>query len=109
RLRRFREAIAMDEQVIAVHRQLVARAGNAPGALRSMHAALRTQGGVHYNAGDYVRACAIWREALGILTDLERRGALTAFDRNRGVPETRNYLRRACEGGPPRAGLGPSI
>ena len=85
---------------------MVARAGNAPGQLRSLAMAMRTNAEVHYNGGDYAGACRIWGEVLEIVTGLERRGALTDFDRNNALRDPR-LLGRACN--PPRAGLGPRI
>jgi len=108
-LHRFDEAFGVGEQVIAAHRRLVTLADNAPGALRSMAAALRTEGGNFYNGRAYDRACATWREALSVYTGLERRGALTETDRNNDMRDVRNYLRQACENGPPRAGMGPTM
>ena len=106
-LGRHTEAYRIGDEIRAAYRIMVARAGNAPGQLRSMAMALRSDAGVHYNGGDHAGACRIWGEVMAIITGLERRGALTDFDRNNAMTETRGYLRRACD--PPRAGLGPSI
>jgi hypothetical protein len=86
---------------------MVALAGDAPGALRSMVQAMRTHAGNHYNGQDYAGACRVWSEMMGIFAGLEQRGALTDADRGKAMTETRDYLRRACD--PPRAGLGPSL
>lgn len=106
-LGRFPESYATGEEGLAAHRRMVALAGDAPGALRSMVQAMRTHAGNHYNGRDYAGACGIWRKMLEIFAGLERRGALTDTDRNNAMSETRDYLRRACD--PPRAGLGRSI
>jgi serine/threonine-protein kinase len=106
-LGRFPESYAAGEQGLAVHRRMVALAGDAPGALRSMVQAMRTHAGNHYNGRDYAGACRIWSEMMGIFAGLEQRGALTDADRGKAMTETRDYLRRACD--PPRAGLGPSL
>ena len=108
-LKRYDESNAMGDEVIQAHQKLVALAGNTPGALRSMAASMSTRGGNFYNGGDYVRACQAWRETLAVFTDLDRRGDLTTTDRNNGVPELRGYILKSCEGGPPRAGLGPEM
>jgi serine/threonine-protein kinase len=102
-LRRFPESYAIGQDVRATHRRLVQLAGNAPGALRSMAQALRTDGGNHYNGGDYAGACAIWRDASAIFADLDRRGALTAGDRSAAAAELRTLIRDGCN--PPRRGL----
>jgi hypothetical protein len=106
-LRRFPEAYAVGGQVRALHLALVEKAGGAAGATRSMAAARRTDGGNHYNGGDYAGACRIWRETLDLYAGLERRGQLTDMDRNNAVRELSDYVQRTCN--PPRAGLGPSI
>jgi eukaryotic-like serine/threonine-protein kinase len=106
-LRRFPEAYAVGDQVRDVHLELVRRAENAPGAVRSMAAARRTAAGNHYNGGDYPGACRIWRETLDLYAGLARRGALTDTDRTNAMRETADYISRACS--PPRAGLGPQI
>lgn len=106
-LRRFPEAYAAMDEVLAAHRRMVALAANASGAIRSMSQALRTAGAVRYNGGDYAGACREWRATVDALTLLDRRGALTPFDRAHAYPEMRDYVRRACT--PPRAALGKSI
>jgi eukaryotic-like serine/threonine-protein kinase len=108
-LKQFRAADELGREVIAVHRDMVKLAGTAPGALRSMTAALSTHGGNYYNSQNYARACEVWREALANFMLLEKRGQLTETDRKNGYPELKNYLRKSCEGGPPRAGLGPNL
>ena len=42
-----------------------------------------------------------------VVDRLERRGALTDFDRNNAQKQTRDYIRRACT--PPRVGLAARI
>lgn len=106
---RFSDSFAMVDAVIAAHERMVALAGDAAGAKRSMSAALNTGGGNFYNGGDYARACASWRRAMAILEELDRMGSLTDYDRKNSQVEIAGYLARACEGGPPRQGLGPSI
>jgi serine/threonine-protein kinase len=101
------DAYRIGEDIRGAYRIMVDRAGNAPGQLRSLAMALRSEAEVHYNGGDYPGACRIWTEILGILTDLERRGALTDTDRNHALTQTRDFMHRACA--PPRAGLGPTI
>jgi serine/threonine-protein kinase len=108
-LGRYRESFAAGDEVLSAHRRLVELAENAPGALRSMAASLRTIGGNHYNGGDYPGACGSWRAAEGIYVALDRRGVLSELDRNNAKREVRDYLRTSCEGGPPRAGLGKAI
>ncbi len=106
-LRRFPESYAVGEQVRAMHVSLVEKAGGAAGAARSMAAARRTDGGNHYNGGDYAGACRIWRETLDLYAGLDRRGQLTDTDRGNAVRELTDYVQRTCN--PPRAALGPSI
>jgi eukaryotic-like serine/threonine-protein kinase len=107
--KQFAESFALGEEVIAAHRQMVALAGNAPGALRSMTAALSTHGGNHYTGGDYAGACRIWRQTLDNWEALDRRGVMTDTDRKNGWPEVLNYYNRSCLGGPPRAGMGSEL
>ncbi len=104
-LGRFPESYAAGDAVLAAHRQLVALGGSAPGALRSMAAAMRTIGGNHYNGGDYAGACGHWRATLAIYRDLEARGSLTAADRKGGMAEMTDFIARACDNGGPRKGL----
>ena len=105
----FKESFAVGDEVIRAYRRLVVLAGNTPGELRSMATVLATQGGNFYAGQDFPKACGVWREALGIFTDLDARGKLSETDRKNGVPELRAYLKRNCEDGPPRAGMGPRI
>jgi eukaryotic-like serine/threonine-protein kinase len=107
--KKFAESYALGDEVIATHRQMVALAGNAPGALRSMTAALSTHGGNHYTGGDFVGACRIWRRTLDNWETLDRRGVMTDTDRKNGWPEVLNYYKKSCLGGPPRAGMGPEL
>lgn len=95
------EGERVGEAVLAAHRRLVALAGNAPGALRSMAAAMNTNAGNFHNAGRYDRACARWRETLAVYEELERRGELSDTDRNGGLADVRGYLAQGCD--PPRA------
>jgi serine/threonine-protein kinase len=108
-LGRYRESYAIADEVVAAHRRLVELAENAPGALRGMASSLRTIGGNHYNGGDYAGACSNWRGAAGIYASLDQRGVLSELDRNGSYREMRDYLRRSCEGGPPRPGVGASV
>jgi len=94
-----RASIEMSDAVIAMHERLVTAAGDTPGALRSLTAALRTSGGNRYNLGDIAGACAIWKRTADNYRALERRGQLTKFDRNNGRPETDGFLRNICLGG----------
>lgn len=89
-------------QVYAAQQAAVAKAGNTPGALRSMATSTATRGENHYNGGDYAGACRWWRDALNIFARLEARGALTEYDRGNGVPSLRKNLKLGCENGPPR-------
>lgn len=107
--KRFADSYALGDEVIATHRNMVALAGNAPGALRSMTAALSTHGGNHYTGGDYAGACRIWRQTLDNWEVLDRRGAMTMTDRKNGWPEVLNYYTKSCLNGPPRAGMGPEL
>jgi eukaryotic-like serine/threonine-protein kinase len=107
--KKFAKSYALGDEVIATHRQMVALAGNAPGALRSMTAALSTHGGNHYTGGDFVGACRVWRLTLDNWEALDRRGVMTATDRQNGWPEVLNYYTKSCLGGPPRAGVGPEL
>lgn len=97
----------VSDSVLAAHRLMVERAGNTPGALRSMSAALVTRGGNFYNAGDYAKACGAWQEAHDIYTGFERRGQLTVTDRDNGYAEMTDFLKKACN--PPRDGLDDEI
>jgi hypothetical protein len=106
-LGRHADAYRIGEEIRAAYRIMVDRAGNAPGQLRSMAMALRSEAEVHYNGGDHAGACRTWTEVMTILDGLERRGALTATDRNNAQTQTRDFLSRACN--PPRAGLGPRL
>ena len=80
-LGRFPASYAAGEEGLAVHRRMVALAGDTPGALRSMVQAMRTHAGNHYYGRDYPGACRIWREMMTIFAGLEQRGALTDADR----------------------------
>lgn len=106
-LGRHADAFRIGEEVRGAYRIMVARAGNAPGQLRSMAMALRSEAAVRYNGGDFAGACRIWAELTAILDGLERRGALTDYDRANAQAETRGFIRRACA--PPRGGLGPRL
>lgn len=106
-LGRHADAYRIGEEIRAAYRIMVQRAGNAPGQLRSLAMALRSEAEVHYNGGDYAGACRTWSEVMTILDGLARRGALTATDRNNAQTRTRDFLRRACN--PPRRGLGTAL
>jgi eukaryotic-like serine/threonine-protein kinase len=107
--RRFPESYAIGEEVQNAQEKLVGLAGNTPGALRSMATSLATNGGNHYNGGDFAGACAIWRKALGIFDSLETNGALTETDRKNGKADLQRYLATSCDNGPPRAGMGKEM
>ncbi|WP_448580021.1 serine/threonine-protein kinase [Thermaurantiacus sp.] len=94
---------AFSDESLAAHAKLVAAAGDTPGALRSMTATMRTTAGNRYNLGDMAGACAMWRAVLANYERLERRGQLSATDRNNGLPETRGFLRDICAGGAPKS------
>jgi len=106
-LGRYAEAYPIADEIRAAYRIMVDRAGNAPGQLRSMAMALRSEAETRYNGGDYPGACRTWAEVVSILAGLEQRGALTDTDRNNAQTQTRDFIRRACD--PPRAGLGPRV
>ena len=106
-LGRHQDAYRIGDEIRDAYRIMVERAGNAPGQLRSFAMALRSNAEVHYNGGDFSGACRIWSEVLEILAGLERRGALTDFDRNNALTQTRDFRTRTCN--PPRQGLGRSI
>jgi len=105
-LKRFPESYAVGDAVIAAHRRIVSLADNAPGARRSLAAALRTTGGNHYNGRDYAGACTLWREALGTYRDLDKAGALSDADRKGSFAEMTDYVARACDKGGPNGALG---
>jgi serine/threonine-protein kinase len=105
-LGRHQESFAVGDQVLAAHRRIVALAGNAAGARRSLAAAMRTTGGNHYNGRDYAGACALWRETLGLYRALERESSLSESDRKGSMAEMVDYVARDCDNGGPRAGLG---
>ena len=106
-LGRHADAYRIADQIRETYETMVERAGGAPGQLRSLAMALRTEAAVHYNGSDYPGACRAWGDVAEILDGLDRRGELTDFDRNNAQAETREYLGRACS--PPRRGLGASI
>ncbi len=103
-LGRHQDAFRVADEVRDAYRVMVDRAGNAPGQLRSLAMVLRTNGAIRYNGGDYADACQNWRDSVDILVGLERRGAITDYDRSNGLVEMRSYLARTCS--PPRGGLG---
>ncbi len=105
-LRRYNESFAVGDAVVADHRRIVALAGKAAGARRSLAAAMRTVGGNHYNGKDYPGACALWHGALDIYRTLDKEGALADADRKGSMAEMIDYTARACDNGAPRAGLG---
>jgi eukaryotic-like serine/threonine-protein kinase len=105
----FVQSFAVGDEVLAAYRRLVEVSGNAPGELRSMATVLATRGGNFYNGSQYPNACGAWREALDVFLGLDARGKLSDTDRKNGVPELRTYLKRNCEDGPPRAGMGARI
>ncbi len=104
--RQFAASFAAGDAVIAAHRRIVELASGADGARRSLAAAMRTVGGNHYNGGDYVGACTLWRGALEIYRSLDQRGTLSDSDRKGSMAEMTDYVARACDNGAPPAGLG---
>ena len=104
--RSYARSFAMTEEVADAFRGLVELADGSPGSRRALAMALRTGGGNYYNGGAYARACSAWREAKDIMETLDREGSLSQTDLNNSLPEMRDYVRRSCEGGPPRRGVG---
>lgn len=104
--RLYRESFATTEDAVGVYRELVELADGSPGARRGLAMVLRTGGGNYYNGGAYGRACGAWREAKSILEGLEREGALSQTDRNNSLAEMTDFVRRSCDNGPPRRGVG---
>ena len=102
-------SLGASDTALAAHRRLVELAGDAPGALRSYTATLRTTAGNAYNLGDIRRACFHWRQALGNYRQLQQKGALTELDRNNALPETAAFVRDICEGGKPRTAWPESV
>ena len=82
-LGRHSEAYRIGDEVRATYKIMIARAGNAPGHMRSFAMAMRSDASVHYNGGDYAGACRVWSEVMTVVDGLERRVALTDFDRNK--------------------------
>lgn len=95
-LGKYAESYDVGDQALAALRRLVALSGNAPGARRSLTAAVATRGGNHYNAGDYATACRWWRDALDRYRELEREGVLTETDRKNGIPDMERLLKHGC-------------
>jgi tRNA A-37 threonylcarbamoyl transferase component Bud32 len=87
---------AHGEEVLAVHDQLVALAGDAPGAMRARASAQRTLAGNHERLGERAAACAMWRRALASYEEIDRRGALSDYDRNNPLPEGRAFIATNC-------------
>jgi len=106
-LDRHADAYRIADEIRAAYRVMVDRAGNAPGQVRSLAMALRSEAEIHYNGGDYAGACRAWQEVIDMLAGLERRHALTDLDRNNAQRQTREFLQRTCN--PPRAGLGRAV
>lgn len=106
-LGRHAEAYRIADEIRAAYQIMVERAGSAPGQVRSLAMALRSEAEIHYNGGDYAGACRAWQEVADMLAGLERRGALTDLDRNNAQRQTREFLQRTCN--PPRAGLGGAV
>jgi len=103
----FAQSYSVGAEVIAAHRDLVRRAEGAPGARRSLAAALMTHGGNSYNGTQYRRACEAWIEARGIYRGLNQEGALGERDRNTSLAEAEDFVQRGCN--PPRRGLGGDL
>jgi hypothetical protein len=55
-----------------------------------MATSLSTNGGNHYNGGDYADACATWSKSFAVFKNLETRRAPTETDRKNGMAELRN-------------------
>ena len=72
-----------------------------------MAASLSTTGGSHYYGGDYAGACAYWQQALAIFDDIEKRGALSDYDRNYGRADLRSFEKDYCN--PPRKSIGGQL
>ena len=107
-MRDFARSFAFGDQAIAAHRRIVALAGNAPGAQRSLASALRTDGGNHDDGKDYAGACRNWRQSRDLMAALDREGARSDDIRTRSYAEMKDYVVRACDG-EPRASLGPLV
>lgn len=108
-LGRFAESFAISDEVVAINRQMMRLADNAPGAMRNMASALSTRGGNFYNGKGYAKACAAWREGYDILARLDKSGDLSEYDRNGEMTYLKGYLQKNCENGPARAGMGPKM
>lgn len=104
-----RNISATSDEALAAHARLVAAAGDAPGALRSMTATMRTTAGNPHKPGVIARACAMWRQVAANHERPDRRGQLSATDRNNGLPETRGWLADFCEGGKARTAWPPRL
>ncbi|MFN3591422.1 MAG: hypothetical protein ACK4TG_04470, partial [Thermaurantiacus sp.] len=91
-----RTSAVVAEEVLSVHDQLVALAGDAPGARRTRASAMRTIAGNRDRLGDRPGACAMWKRTLAEYDSLGRRDQLTDYDRNNGLPEGRAYLAANC-------------
>jgi serine/threonine-protein kinase len=105
----YSESFAVTEDVISIYRRLAELAEGSPGARRGLAMMLRTGGGNYYNGRAYARACTAWRESRSILETLAAEDSLSEIDRNNSLREMRDYVTRACEGGPPRAALGSQL
>jgi serine/threonine-protein kinase len=95
--------VAAADQAVGTQRRLVSLAGSPPGARRSLAALLQTSGVSHYKSNALARACADWKESLGIYEALERGGELTKFDRQNGMVRMTIFTTKACD--PLRGGL----
>ncbi|WP_414902330.1 protein kinase domain-containing protein [Sphingomonas flavalba] len=100
---RFAESYAVEAEVMAAHRTLVTRAGDAPGARRSMASALETLGVNHYNGGDLAGACRNWRESGAIYGQFAGTGQLSGYDRTTSLPKLTRLIATYCDGAPRRA------
>jgi serine/threonine-protein kinase len=83
-------------EVLTVHDRLVALAGDAPGAVRARASAMRSLAGNHDRLGERLAACAMWRRALASYEELDRRGALSDYDRNNPLAEGLGFLSTNC-------------
>ncbi|UZK67834.1 serine/threonine-protein kinase [Sphingomonas sp. M1-B02] len=105
----FADSYAKGDQVLAIHERLIALGGNAVGPRRARATALMTTGANHYNGRDYAGACKLWRMAKASYLEMERSGQLTGSDRAGWGKNAMSFTRDSCDGGAPRAGVGPEV
>lgn len=87
---------ALADEVLAAHDTLVEQSGNAPGALRTRASAMRTIAGTREQLGDRRGACSMWRRTIAQYQLLDRRDALSDYDRNNALVEGRAFLASSC-------------